>query len=259
VDYRYHYVSYSGSINYRVSPSLSTFARYSKGGRAGSDRLLFTTAIDPVDGSLAMKSAAYDPVKQAELGLKFRRDGIFVNATGFWAKVHETNTQLQPDSNGIVALQLISRSYRAFGAELEAGIRRGSFSLTGSATATSAKIIAADAAGLVGKTPRHQAPLIFQIMPQYDSDLFTVGATVIGSASSYSQDENLLKMKGYATVNTFLQVRPVEKVVVSLNVSNVFNTLAMTEVSAVSMPASHLALGRALLGRTIWSGVRYYF
>lgn len=259
VNYRYHYVSYSGSVNYRASNDFSAFARYSRGARAGADRILFSPAISPVDGSLLLKKAAYDPVKQAEIGVKFRHNGLFANFTAFWAKVSETNTQLVPDANGMTTLVLINRSYRAFGGEFEGGWRKGPFSLTASATATDAKITGAENPSLVGHTPRHQAPLIFQIMPQYDTDLFTIGANVIGTTGSYSQDDNLLRMPGYATVNGFLQVRPIERLELSLNASNLFDTRALTEVSAASVPVSGVTVAQALQGRTIWAGARFYF
>ena len=134
-------------------------------------------------------------MQQAEIGLKFRGNGMFVNFTGFWAKARETNTPLQPDPNtGETTLTIVKRGNRAYGGELEAGIRRGRFSLTGNATFTNAKITASDNPALVGNTPRHQAKLIYQIMPQYETDLFTVGANLIGTTDSYAQDENLLKM-----------------------------------------------------------------
>lgn len=259
VDYSYHYLSYSGSVNYRASQNFSAFARYSRGARAAADRILFTSAIDPADGSLAQRSAAYDPVKQAEIGVKYRNNGLFLNLTGFWAKVSETNTQLRKDSSGITVLALVNRSYRAFGAEFEGGIRHGPFSLTAGATLTNAKITAADDPALKGNTPRHQAALIYQIMPQYDTGLFTIGASFIGTTSSYAQDVNALKMPGYTTVNAFVQVRPIERVVLSLNAANLLNAKGLTDVADGSMPASGVTLAQTLYGRTISAAARFYF
>ncbi|HKR91265.1 TonB-dependent receptor domain-containing protein [Novosphingobium sp.] len=259
VNYRYHYVSYSFSTNYRWSESLSSFARYSRGARAGAERLLFSPAISRVDGSLLNKKAGYDPVKQAEVGLKYRNNGVFFNLTGFWAKVRETNTQLQPDANGFTTQQLVSRGYRAYGGEIEGGIRRGHFNLTGNATVTNAKITAAENPALVGNKPRHQAALIYQIMPQYDTERFTIGADVIGTTSSYTQDINELKMPAYTTVGAFVQIRPIERVELSFNVNNLFDVKALTDVSAASMPANGVTLAQTLYGRTISTALRFYF
>ncbi len=260
VNYTYHYLSYSASANYRFAEVFSAFARYSRGARAGADRLLFSSAISPADGSLVRKSAAYDPARQAEIGMKYRNNGMFVDVTGFWAKVGETNSQIGPDpaAGGVVDMHLVERAYRAYGGELEGGIRRGGLSLTGNATMTNAKITGAETAALVGNTPRHQAKLIYQVMPQYETKLFTIGADIIGTTSSFAQDEDRLKMPGYKTVNAFLQVRPIERVVVSLNVDNLFNTLAITSVFDGSLPASGVTSVQTLYGRTVRAAIRFY-
>lgn len=138
-------------------------------------------------------------------------------------------------------------------------MRRCPFSLTASATVTEAKITTSDDPTLVGNKPRHQAALIYQLMPQYDTDLFTLGADIVGTTSSYTQETNQLKMPGFTTVNLFLQVRPVPRAEVSLNAINVFNVLGLTDVSAATMPAGGVTTAKSLYGRTISTSVRFYF
>ncbi|HEX7819156.1 MAG TPA: TonB-dependent receptor [Sphingobium sp.] len=260
INYNYSYVSYSGSVNYRPTDSFSTFARYSRGARAGAERLIFSPAISPTNGSLIDRNAAKDPVKQAELGVKYRASGLALNLTGFWAEVSETNTQVRPNPvTGVIELALVNRSYRAYGAEFEGGLRRGPFSLTANATYTHAEITKAEDPSLVGHTPRHQAKLIFQLTPQYESSLVTVGVNAIGTTSSYAQDENQLKMPGYVTINPFLQITPAQRFVLALNVSNLFDVRALTSVSSASLPASGVVVGQALYGRTISTSARFYF
>lgn len=134
-------------------------------------------------------------------------------------------------------LQLVNRAYRAYGAEFEGGIRRGPFSLNVGATLANATITKAGTPSLVGNTPRHQAKLIYQVRPQDDTDLFTVGATIIGITGSYAQDTNQMRMPAYPTVGGFLQVRPIERVELSLNASNIFNVHPITDVSNATIPA----------------------
>jgi outer membrane receptor protein involved in Fe transport len=259
VGYDYDYTSWSVSANYRVAQNFSTFARYSSGGRAAAEKILRTVAIDPAGGGLTNPDIAYDPVDQAEIGFKFRTDGLFANLTGFWAEVSETNQQIRQGATGQTELALVSQAYKAIGAEFEGGIRRGPFSLTGSATWTSAEITDAADPALIGNTPRHQADVIYALLPQYDTDLFTVGASIVGTTESYSQDVNGLVMPAYTTVNAFLQVRPIERVVVSLNANNLFDELALVDVSAPTVPASGLSLVRVLPGRNVSAAVRFYF
>lgn len=259
VDYSYDYTSYSLSANYRLSQSFSAFGRYSRGGRAAADKILTTVALDPIDGSLTREEAGHDPVTQAEIGFKYRRGGLFANFTGFWAEVSETNQQIKPDANGVPAIALVSRGYNAKGGEFEGGIRRGPLSLTAGATYTEAEIAKAEDSTLIGNIPRRQPKFIFQLMPQYDSDLFTVGASVVGTTKSFAQDRNQLTIPAYITVNAFVQVRPIDRVVLSLNANNLFDTVAITEVSAASLPAGGLLLAHTLPGRNVSVSARFYF
>jgi outer membrane receptor protein involved in Fe transport len=105
-------------VNYRVAEPFSVFARYSRGARADADRLLFTSAINPADGSLAIPQAAYDPVRQAELGLKFRKNGLIVNLTGFSVRSQDTNVNT---ATGVA----IARRYKAKGLEFEPACAAG--------------------------------------------------------------------------------------------------------------------------------------
>lgn len=259
VNYDYGYLSYSIGVNFRVSEPFAIFARYSRGARAGADKLLFTPAISTTDGSLVSKSAGHDPVRQAEVGLKFRRNGLAVNVTGFYATVDETNSQINTDAAGNTRLQSVSRSYKAYGAEFEASVRHGPLSLTAGATLAKAEITGAETPGLVGNTPRHQSSLLFQLTPQYDTDRFTIGANIVGTTSSYAQDVNLLRLPGYTTVGAFLQYRPVERVELSLNASNLFDTRAITETLGASVPSTGVGLAQTLYGRTVSTSARFFF
>ncbi|CAN5441661.1 TonB-dependent receptor [soil metagenome] len=259
VNYNYHYISYSTGINYRVAEALSVFARYSRGARAGADSVLFSPALDHRTGSLADPTAAYDPVRQVEGGFKFRSGGIIVNVTAFHANTRETNSQIYNDENGNQVLGVVQRGYRTYGAELESRVRRGPFSVTGNLTLAGGKITAANDPALVGKKPRHQASVIYSLTPQYENGLVTVGVNVVGQTSSYAQDINLLKMPGYTTVGAFLQVRPVERLSLGINASNLFNTTAFVDIGDATMPTSGVVLARTLPGRMVTASARVFF
>ena len=255
VDYDYRYLSYSTGVNFRIAEPLAAFARYSRGGRAAASRLLFSAAISPVTGVPLQSSSAFDTVKQAEVGMKFRQPGMTLNITGFHAEVSESNVQ---SVNGLP--QIIVRDYKAEGIEVEGGIRSGVFSLTAGGTYTDARI-AADKANplLVGNTPRHQAKFIFQATPQLETEDATVGVNVIGTTSSFAQDVNQLKMPGFTLVNAFVQFRPLERTEVMLNVNNLFDTLALDDIVQGAIPANGVVLARSYNGRTISATMRYAF
>jgi outer membrane receptor protein involved in Fe transport len=247
VHYDYDYLSYSLGVNYRLAEQMSVFGRYSRGGRANADRILFSNFVSAVDGSLIRKDAAYDPVTQAEVGVKYRGQDAELYVTGFFAKTKEHNIGLD-------------RSYRAYGVELEASVRKGPFRLNGGATFTKAKITAdALVPATVGNVPKHQGDLIFQLTPQFETERFTIGANVIGTTSNFAGDDNLLKLPGYALVNGFAQYRVTDQLLVSLNANNLFNKLAVIETQDTSIPASGVAIARTVNGRTVSASVRFDF
>lgn len=259
IDYDYHYLSYSAGVNFRAAESLAFFARYSRGARAAAEAILFSPALDRATGHLLDRSASFDPVRQTEAGLKYRNNGVTFNLTIFQARTSETNTQINRDASGNSTITAVSRSYKARGAELEGGIRRGPFSVTASGTIADAEITAAPIATLIGKTPRHQPRLIYQVTPQVDLDTVSIGANVIGVTSSYANDTNVLKLPAYTTVGAFVQYSPVDKLVLSVNASNIFNTLAITETLGDAIPANNIIMARTLYGRTVSASARVFF
>ncbi|MEH3041155.1 MAG: TonB-dependent receptor [Sphingomonas paucimobilis] len=253
VDYGWNYLSYSAGINFRIAEPFAVFARYSRGGRANADRLLFGPAVSTVDGSLRSRSAAVDFVRQAEAGAKYRHGNAVVNVTGFWARTEEQNYEATRQV-------FIDRAYRAYGVELDGAYRAGPFGITGGATWTDATIVS-DALnpGVVGNTPRRQARLIFQATPQVEIDRIAVGANVIGTTSSYAQDSNRLKLPSYTVANGFVQFRATERLLLSLNANNLFDVQGFTEAEDAVIPANGIVRARSINGRTTSVTLRAMF
>lgn len=247
VNYNYRYASYSLSANYRMADDFSLFARYSRGGRANADRIMFANFVSPTTGKILVPGAAFDPVQQAEGGVKYRGAHFEAYVTGFWAKTREHNITLD-------------RAYRAYGVEFETAYRRGVFSLIGGATWTKAKITAdyLNQAN-VGNTPKHQADLIFQLTPKVDTELFTFGTNVVGTTSSYAGDTNQLKMPGFVQVNAFAQFRPISGVTLMVNANNLFDKRGLVEVDGDFIPTNNVLTARTINPRTISGSVRFDF
>ena len=243
VDYSYDYLSYSAGINFRVAEPLAVFARYSRGARANADRILFSNIVSTTDGGLLIPSAAFDPVRQAEIGVKYRRADLTLNLTGFWAKAQDTN--VDPVSSALIA-----RDYKATGLEFEGGYRRGLFSLTAGGTYTDAEIVRDRInPAVAGNVPRHQAKFIFQATPQIVTERFAVGAVLIGTTRSFAQDDNVLRVPGFVTTNAFVQFRPTARLQLILNASNLFDVKAFTAFDDAAIPASGIVRARPLTGR----------
>ncbi len=253
VNYNYDYVSWSIGANYRLRDSLALFGRYSRGARANADRLTFGPAINSTTGALTDAGAAVDFVDQAEGGVKFRQGGLLLNVTGFYASTQEQNFEATTQ-------RFFNREYQAFGVEIEGGWRQGPFSVTASGTYTAAEITR-DVLnpGVVGNRPRRQAEFIYQLTPQYTGERFSIGANIIGTTSSFAQDNNALKLPGYTQVNAFVSVTPIDRVTVMVNANNLFNTNGFTESEEGNIPANGIVRARSISGRTISASLRYNF
>ncbi len=191
-------------------------------------------------------------VDQIEAGVKYQSGGLALYATGFYAETSETNVDIAP-------LVLFDTTFEAFGLELEGSYRSGPFSLTAGATWTDAEIKDALNTATIGNTPRRQADLVYQATAQYDSDMFTVGANIVGTTESFTQDNNDLILPAFAQVNAFLAVRPIDRIEIGLNAQNLFNATGFTEAEEGSIPANGLVRARSIAGRTVLASVRFDF
>ena len=254
VDYDTDYLSYSVGANYLVSDSFSIFGRYSRGGRANADRILFNANnIDPATGELRNSDVAVDFVKQAEIGVKYRAGGLSFYATAFDARTEEENFEATTQT-------VFSRAYKARGVELEGSYRMGPFSLSGGATYTDAEIDRDNISPAnVGNMPRRQADWIYQATAAYDSELFGLGVNAVGTSDSYAQDSNQLVLLGFTAVNAFVNLRPADGITLSLNANNVFDVEGFTEAEEGAIPANGIVRARSINGRTLSASVRFDF
>ena len=254
VDYDTDYLSYSVGANYLVSDSFSIFGRYSRGGRANADRILFNANnVDPATGELRNSDVAVDIVKQAEIGVKYRAGGLSFYATAFDARTEEENFEATTQT-------VFSRAYKARGVELEGSYRMGPFSLSGGATYTDAEIDRDNISPAnVGNMPRRQADWIYQATAAYDSELFGLGVNAVGTSDSYAQDSNQLVLLGFTAVNAFVNLRPADGITLSLNANNVFDVEGFTEAEEGAIPANGIVRARSINGRTLSASVRFDF
>ena len=254
VDYSYDYFSYSFGVNYRFTDAFAAFARYSKGGRANADRLLFNNDnVNFTTGNVVSEGLAIDFVTQAEAGIKYRSGGLAIYATAFYAETEETNFEA-------TSRQTFDRQFKASGLEVEASYRTGGFSLSASGTYTDAEI-SRDRINPANQdnTPRRQADFIYQLSGQYEADMFSLGANMVGTTDSFAQDNAMLVLPGFAQVNAFIAVRPIDRVQLSVNANNLFDTRGFTEAEEGAIPANGFVRARAINGRTISATLRYDF
>lgn len=254
VDYTTDYASYSIGANYLLTDDLAAFGRFSRGGSANADRLLFGPAI-AADGSLTDEGAAVDFVKQWEAGVKYRVGALNLFGTFFHAKTEEQNFE-------VTSQRFFDRRIRAYGVELEGSYGIGAFDFTGGLMITDADIVEDSVSpASVGNTPRRQADVLYQFTPSWSDYGATLGVNIIGTTSSFAQDNNELKLNGGAQVNLFAHYELVDGLTVSVNVNNLFDKLLITEAEEGSIVPNTdtIIRARAINGRTTSVALRYSF
>lgn len=253
VNYDYNYLSYSLGANYKLNETMAVFARHSLGGRANADRLLFGPYILP--NGKAASGLTSDMVRQTEAGYKIRKNEYTLNATAFLANLEEQNFEATTQKT-------VNRSYQAFGLELDGTVNIKSFSVRGGFTYTKAEIKKDEITKTaVGKTPRRQAPIIFQLVPSYTWKNHSIGVSVIGTGKSYTQDDNKLVMPAYAYVNAFINFAINKSMTWSFNGNNLFNQIGITEAEegSITEGQNNIIRGRSIAGRSITSTLRITF
>ena len=247
VNYRYNYLSYSAGANYKMNEQSAIFARYSSGGAAKADRILFSGYNYQNGAAIPAK----DLIAQAELGykLKMKNGGLFI--TGFYSNTNEEG------GYEATTQTIIENDYKALGAEVEAAYTFNDFGLRGSFTFTNAEITSGSNKG---KTPRRQAALIYNLNPTFNlMKKGVVGLNIVGTTDSYAQDDNQLVMPGYTLFHGYLSYNIAKGLSASINGNNLFNKLAVTESEEGAIPTNGMVRARPVLGRSINIGLGYNF
>ena len=226
IDYEFARTSYTAGANYRLSKDLAVFARYSDGAAYNADRITFFNNARLVDGSSSQ--IPQNEVRQLEGGAKFRAGGFSVFATLFAAKTNEIN--VDPTTTPV---RVTTIKYDSKGVELEAAYRFGMFALNGGLTFTDAKVSDSSDADRVGKTPKRQARVVYQLTPTVNiGDTVLLGASIVGTTASKDDSPAgavSVTLPGYASVNAFVNYSFTQRASIGLAVNNLFDTIGYTE------------------------------
>lgn len=269
VDYKINYTSYSLGLNYRLNSDLSLFVRHSKGYRAVADRLLFSPFIDTATGALTAygKTIAAAPVKQSEIGLKYRGRTEAVNynvaATLFKSTSEEYSydqtRQDDPNKPGFQGPKLDVRGYKATGLELETGATVGNLGLNVNVVYSDESLASSlFNPASVGKTQGGVPKWRYTISPRYAIGDAVIGATVRGNTWVYADDNNVRKVDGHYIVSAFVNYDFGRGITGSLNVNNLFDKVYPAAGTGFVAGSSTL-VGGAETGRTISATVKYTF
>lgn len=244
VSYTTDSTSYSVGANYQLDKDTAFFARLSEGSSwASPDRIIWNTAV--ADGSTPYP---VNESQQLEAGVKLRRGALSSFLTFFKAKTKEDG------GFEVTSRRYLKDTYDAMGLEAEFSWRAGDFKLAGGATWTKAEIAA------TGKKPRRQADFVFQLAPSYAMGPFEVGAQIIGTTKSYADNDNIVVLPGFTTVNAFANYEITRGLQLQLGVNNLFDTLGYTEAEGQgNLTNNPLYVARSINGRSVKATLRYSF
>ncbi|MBQ0936200.1 TonB-dependent receptor domain-containing protein [Ideonella paludis] len=239
--------SYSLGGNYELNKGMATFARFSHGVTWKSpDRVVWDADVDSGRAPYPVSK-----IDQFEAGVKYRTQGYSAFVTAFLAKTKE-------GAGFELTTQTVKENaYKSQGIEAELAASFGDLRLTGGFTLTNAEITSG---ANTGKTPRRQANLVYQVSPSYVFGPVEVGGSLIGTTKSYAQDDNVVVLPGYATVNLFANYEVARNLTASLGVNNLFNTLGYTEAEGQgNLTNNPLYIARAINGRSARVSLKYSF
>lgn len=255
INYDLDYTSYSLGANYSFNNDLATFARYSRGGRAGADRIV--DFLNP-DGSLRANGLGVNTSKQFEAGVKYRNSTLLPGSLGVFTTYFHADTK-EGSNFEATTQRVISRTYDADGVEVEFAYTQGLFDLRGGLTYTDAEISGADDPTVVGHRPRRQAKLIYQVTPSLTGRNYGLGFTVIGTTAAFAQDNNALRFPSYTYVNGFASYQLAKDLTLSVGVNNLFNKFGVSESEEGAIPANGVVRARGIAGRSTSLTLRYNF
>ena len=246
IDYKKTHTSFSLGANYRITKDIAVFARYSEGVSFNADRITFFSPQARVDGSSPIP---INEVKQFELGAKLRAGDFSTFVTLFDAKTDESNFDLTTQ-------KFSANKYDGKGVEAEVAYTAGDFRLAGGFTYTDAKIKESNDKTVIGKTPRRQADVVYQITPSYTFADFTVGGSIIGTTKSKDDSPAgpiSVTLPAYTVVNAFANYQFTQSLQLSLGANNLFNKIGYTETN------DGRGVARSINGRTVKVGLKYTF
>lgn len=248
IDYSVSHTSYSLGANFRVNKDLAVFGRVSDGAAFNGDRIAFFNPAASVNGTAPVP---VNEVQQVEAGVKWRQGGLSLFGTLFLAKTTETN--VDPTTSPI---KVTSTKYDAKGVELEAAYVVGGLRLAGGLTVTDAVVKESTNAALVGKTPRRQAKVIYQLSPTYNIGDLTIGASAVGTTKSMDDSTAgplTVTLPAYTVVNAFVNYQLSSRAAINIGVNNLFDKVGYTESN------DGRGAARSVNGRTAKATLSYEF
>lgn len=252
VSYDYGYLSYSFGANLKINDGMAVYGRYSRGGRANADRLLYTQFITSEGKTISGLEA--DMLSQVEVGLKYNSPTIAFMLTPFYSNVKEQNADVTENKIYLI-------KFESYGAELEASAHFEGFTATAGAIYTNAKIKESLDESNVGNIPRRVPAVMYNVNPSYAIGRAEIGLSLIGTTKVYSQNDNNIVLPAFAYLNAYASFEITKGLILSANVNNILNTVGYTEMEGDSFTenTTNFMRARPITGRSSILSLTYTF
>jgi outer membrane receptor protein involved in Fe transport len=252
VSYDYDYLSYSIGANLKIHDGMAVYGRYSRGGRANADRLLYTQFI--TDEGKAVSDLEADMLSQVEVGLKYNSPTVALMVTPYYSNVKEQNADVTENKIYLI-------KFETYGAEVEASAHFGGFAATAGAIYTNAKIKESLDESTVGNIPRRVPAVMYNVNPSYAIGRAKIGLSLIGTTKVYSQNDNKVVMPAFAYLNVFASFEITKGLSLSTNINNILNTMGYTEMEGDTFTenTTNYMRARPITGRASTLSLTYTF
>lgn len=270
INFKVDHTAYSLGVNYKIQPDMAVFGRYSNGASFNSERQYGNSAATNPSGNLTAKGREFfvDVVKQYEIGLKWQTTKVLPGKLNLATTYFHADTEESQTNTTSIPPVPYNITYTSKGLETEIIWKYNDLTLNGSVTYTDAVINSNTLVPTnVGHRPRRQAPWIYSLSADYKMGKFDLGANIYGTADSYGDFQNWFKMDGFATVGAYVTYHMSDKLTLSLNANNLFDTVGFTEgetdngryFKVDGSTNYNMTSARPIAGRTISARLKYNF
>jgi outer membrane receptor protein involved in Fe transport len=267
LNYTISYNSWSLGALYQLDSGTSVYARASRGGKANTDRQLFSGYTN-ADGSLNQsgQNQAIDIVLQQEAGIKHK--GHFEGgAYDFTASYFQTSFgESSFDLTKPAASRYFDEQYSAKGVEVTANLHMGDFSLYAQATfqnptvdanavgSSPSTLISSGTGFLPGGTPK----VMYALVPSYTFGSVNAGVVIQGQSQENINGYPPYYSPAQTIVDLFASYQLNSQFSVGIHANNLFNTLALGGGGSVTSGAGVVGAS-AEQGRTVLVDLTAHF
>jgi outer membrane receptor protein involved in Fe transport len=251
-NYNLNELSFTGAVNYKISNNMASYLRYSNGFRAPIEESFYGPAVESGAGTSGLKDLESTKVKQTELGFKYSAPKFALFANAFFMKLD--NVTYQDIGAGGTSEKKFA-NVENIGLELEAIVKLGNLNLNFNGTLQNPEYTGYEGSekALNGNTARRISNLYFTFSPDYNiTDDIKVYISSAYFGKKYQDISNKFELPAFNVVN-FGGSYTLNNIRFGLDVSNVFNTIGLTEADGRqngNAPVSgETFMGRSILGR----------